>query len=254
MNQHQQPAGEHSEVLSAANLTAGYKDERIIRNVNVSFRAAEVTALIGSNGAGKSTLLKSLFGLARIFGGSLRINGVVTEPNARTLVELGVSYVPQVANVFPTLSVLENLQIGTYVRTGGSLDLVVDIFPVLGKLLKRPAYKLSGGERNMLAVGRALMSQPTTLLLDEPTGGLAPRLAEDFWHYLTDLATRGIAIAVVEQNVDMAIKFAQDVYVLADGRIAMRGTGAELARLDNLDDLFLGRLEIIEKALNDMKE
>jgi branched-chain amino acid transport system ATP-binding protein len=245
--------GAGREVLSAAGLTAGYNDERIIHDIDVSFHAAQLTALIGSNGAGKSTLLKSLFALTRIFAGQLRIDGTVTKPDARVLVARGMSYVPQVANVFPTMTVLENLEVGTYVRKGGSVELVVDVFPVLGKLMKRPAHKLSGGERNMLAVGRALMSQPVLLLLDEPTGGLAPGLAEDFWHYLTDLAGRGIAIAAVEQNVDMAIQFARDVYVLADGRIALHGSGAELARLGNLDDLFLGRPETIEQALNDMK-
>lgn len=243
----------HPEVLSVTNFSAGYKDERIIRDIDVAFHACTLTALIGSNGAGKSTLLKSIFGLTRIFGGELRLNGALTKPDARILVSQGLNYVPQVANVFPTMTVLQNLEIGTYVRKGGSVELVIDVFPVIGKLLKRPAHKLSGGERNMLAVGRALMSNPMMLLLDEPTGGLAPGLAEEFWHYLTNLAGRGIGIAVVEQNVDMAIKFARDVYVLADGRIALHGTGAELSRLDNLDDLFLGRPTTAETVLNETK-
>lgn len=247
------PAADSAEVLSVTDFSAGYKDERIIREVDVAFHASTLTALIGSNGAGKSTLLKSIFGLTRIFGGELRLNGTATKPDARVLVSRGLNYVPQVANVFPTLTVLENLEIGTYVRKGGSVELVVEVFPVLAKLMKRPAHKLSGGERNMLAVGRSLMSNPMMLLLDEPTGGLAPGLAEEFWHYLTDLAGRGIGIAVVEQNVDMAIRFAHDVYVLADGRIALHGTGAELSRLDNLDDLFLGRPTTAETALNRMK-
>jgi branched-chain amino acid transport system ATP-binding protein len=242
-----------AEVLSATRLSAGYRSDEIIHDIDVQFHAGHLTALIGSNGAGKSTLLKTLFGLTRITAGELRVRGVVTAPQARTLVEQGVNYVPQVANVFPTMTVLENLEIGTYVRAGGSVDLVVEIFPVLAKLARRQAHKLSGGERNMLAVGRALMSNPAVLLLDEPTGGLAPGLAEDFWHYLTNLAGRGISVAVVEQNVDMAIQFAHDVFVLADGRIALHGSGAELARLDNLDDLFLGRPDTIERALNDMK-
>lgn len=247
------PGGERADVLSATGLTAGYRAEQIIHDIDVEFQAGTLTALIGSNGAGKSTLLKTLFGLTRISAGELRVRGVVTVPQARVLVEQGVNYVPQVANVFPTMTVLENLEIGTYVRAGGSVDLVVEVFPVLAKLVKRQAHKLSGGERNMLAVGRALMSNPAVLLLDEPTGGLAPGLAEDFWHYLSNLAGRGISVAVVEQNVDMAIQFAHDVFVLADGRIALHGSGAELARLDNLDDLFLGRPDTIERALNDMK-
>lgn len=226
-------------LLAARNLTAGYREERVIFDVDVEFAPGVVTALIGSNGAGKSTLLKSLFGLTRIFGGSILLEGAVVQPVARQFVSRGIGYVPQVANVFPSLSVRENLEIGTYVRGPGSLESVLSIFPALEKLLPRQAHKLSGGERNMLAVGRALMSDPRLLLLDEATGGLAPRLAEEFWEYIDKLARSGIAIAAVEQNVDLALEHAAHVYVFGSGRLVAEGPAKEVAARKDLESLFL---------------
>lgn len=226
-------------VLSTEALSAGYGNEQILHAVDTEFFLGRITALIGSNGAGKSTLLKTLFGLTRIFEGSVRLDGKAVKPNARFFVSNGLAYVPQVANVFPTLSVQENLQIGTYVRSGGTLEFVLEVFPALGDLLTRPAHKLSGGERNMLAVGRALMSDPRVLLLDEATGGLAPRLAEEFWHYLVTLAERGIGIVAVEQNVDLAMEFAEFVYVLVNGAVAISGRGKEVAARQDFEEMFL---------------
>jgi branched-chain amino acid transport system ATP-binding protein len=226
-------------VLATVGLSAGYGDERILNSVDTEFRLGQITALVGSNGAGKSTLLKSLFGLTRIFDGAIVLDGTQVRPSARAFVMSGVGYVPQVANVFPTLSVQENLQVGTYVRKGGSIELVLDVFPALGDLMSRPAQKLSGGERNMLAVGRALMSNPRVLLLDEPTGGLAPKLAQEFWHYLVGLAERGIGVVVVEQNVDLAMEFAEYAYVLVDGFVAISGQGKEVAARQDFEEMFL---------------
>jgi len=235
-----QPVAKSSaDLLSASHLTAGYKADPVVHDVDVAFQAGSITALVGSNGAGKSTLLKALFGLVRIFSGTIAIDGHDLRPNARDLVTRGIAYVPQVANVFPSLTVKENLEVGTYVRRGGSPDNAVALFPALQHLLARPAHKLSGGERNMVAVGRALASQPRLLLLDEATGGLAPALAEDFWEHIAGLAAAGIAIVAVEQNVDLALLHAHRVYVLAGGRIAASGTASEVKVRPDLQDLFL---------------
>lgn len=226
-------------LLAARKLTAGYRDEPVIFDVDVEFPPSVITALIGSNGAGKSTLLKSLFGLTQIFGGTILLEGSEVQPVARQFVSRGIGYVPQVANVFPSLSVKENLEVGTYVRGAGSIESVLAIFPALEKLLPRQAHKLSGGERNMLAVGRALMSDPRLLLLDEATGGLAPRLAEEFWEYIDQLAQSGIAIAAVEQNVDLALEHADFVYVFGSGRVVAEGPAKEVAGRQDFESLFL---------------
>ena len=233
------PVDASSALLSTQRLTAGYRQEKVIFDVDVAFPAGVITALIGSNGAGKSTLLKSLFGLTHIFDGKVFVEGLPVEPVARNFVMRGIGYVPQVANVFPSLTVRENLDIGTYVRGGGSIDSVLKVFPALGKLLHRPAYKLSGGERNMLAVGRALMSDPKLLLLDEATGGLAPALANEFWEYIAGLARSGIAVVAVEQNVDLALEYASHVYVFGSGRVVAQGTAKEVAGRKDLEQLFL---------------
>ncbi len=233
------PISEHSPLLSTEKLTAGYRQERVIFDIDVAFPAGVITALIGSNGAGKSTLLKSLFGLTHIFAGTVLIEGRPVEPVARNFVMRGIGYVPQVANVFPSLTVRENLDIGSYVRGTGSIDSVLNVFPALGKLLRRPAFKLSGGERNMLAVGRALMSDPKLLLLDEATGGLAPALATEFWEYIAGLARTGIAVVAVEQNVDLALEYATNVYVFGSGRVVAQGPAKEVAARKDLEQLFL---------------
>jgi ABC-type branched-subunit amino acid transport system ATPase component len=226
-------------LLAAENLTAGYRQQRILFDVNATFRPGVITAIIGTNGAGKSTLVKSLFGLTHIFAGRLLVAGVPMPPVAHELVARGISYVPQVANVFPSLTVRENLEVGTYVRSGGSLDMVVHVFPPLGRLMTRTAHKLSGGERNMLAVGRAIMSNPEMLLLDEATGGLAPALASEFWEYVVGLAQSGVGIVAVEQNVDLALKFSDYAYVLAAGRVVLTGPARDVARREDFEQIFL---------------
>lgn len=226
-------------ILATRKLTAGYHDERIIYDIDVDFVPGTITSLVGGNGAGKSTLLKSLFGLTRLFDGAIIIDGHERRPSARDFVEQGINYVPQTANVFPSLSVRENLEVGTYVRKGHGVEGVLEVFPALRGLLTRSGRKLSGGERNMLAVGRALMSAPRLLLLDEPTGGLAPALAETFWQYLSSMAGSGIGIVAVEQNVDLALKYAQHVYVLGSGRIVAEGSAREIAERTDLEQLFL---------------
>ena len=226
--------------LEIRNLTAGYGNQPVLFDVSASFPRGAITAIIGPNGAGKSTLFKALFGVARIFDGDVLIDGkLLARVAADALAARGVAYVPQIANVFPSLSVRENLDIGTYVRSGGSLEHVLDIFTDLKPVLRRSAGKLSGGQRNMLAVAAALMSNPEVLLLDEATAGLAPAISTLLWQHVKRLASDGLAIAVVEQNVRLALTYADHVYLLGSGRNRLDGPSADFANRDDMDQLFL---------------
>lgn len=221
-------------------VTAGYRSQPIIFDVTVAAQAGTVTTIIGPNGAGKSTLFKALFGLARLFTGSVLVNGKPTTNSTRALVKSGVAYVPQSRNVFPSLSVRENLEIGAYVRGRLTFDRVFALFPDLASVLSKSAGKLSGGQRNMLAVARALMSDPEIVLLDEATGGLSPMLARKLWEHVAELAATGVAIIAVEQNVRMALDYSQWVYVLSAGRNLLDGSPLELSKLPNFASMFLG--------------
>ncbi len=227
--------------LEVIKLSAGYGRQNILFDVSASFGAGRVTTIIGPNGAGKSTFIKALYGLARVTSGTILLEGAAVRPDARSLVKLGVAYIPQVRNVFATLTVRENLEIGTYVRSASAgVDRVLQLFPDLRGLLRRPAGKLSGGQRNMLAVGRALMSDPCVLLLDEATGGLAPKVARDLWQHVARLATEDdVAIVAVEQNVHLAMEFSDMVYVFGSGRNRLNGTADELLARPDFAELFL---------------
>jgi ABC-type branched-subunit amino acid transport system ATPase component len=226
--------------LEVRDLSAGYGRQEILFDISASFPSKHVTTIIGPNGAGKSTFIKALYGLARVTSGTILLEGQPVRPNARSLVKLGIAYVPQVRNVFGTLTVQENLEIGTYVRSAGSMERVMELFPDLRGVLKRPAGKLSGGQRNMLAVGRALMSDPVVLLLDEATGGLAPMVARDLWVHVVELArAHDVAVVAVEQNVRLAMDFSDTVYVFGSGRNIIHGPSQELLARPDFNDLFL---------------
>jgi len=224
--------------LEVVDLSSGYAGQVILHNVSASFQSGVVTALIGPNGAGKSTLLKTIFGLCRIQSGTIYLHGQPVSGSAEDLVRRGVAYVPQVKNVFPTLSVRENLEIGTYVRSADSLSRALDLFPDLKAVLKKRAGQLSGGQQNMLAVGRALMSNPTVLLVDEASGGLAPLAAQGLWRQLVESSRTGVAVIAVEQNVSLALEHAQKVYLLTSGRNRYEGTPKELTARGDFESLF----------------
>ncbi|HLZ47807.1 MAG TPA: ABC transporter ATP-binding protein [Candidatus Limnocylindria bacterium] len=227
-------------MLEARGITAGYGALPVIFEASATFTDGSITAIIGPNGAGKSTLLKSLFGLTRLFAGSVLLDGealpVLAAPE---LVRRGVAYVPQLGNVFPTLTVRENLEIGSYVRGHRSLDAVLSIFTDLAPALRKSAGKLSGGQRQMLAVGRALMSEPRVLLLDEATAGLSPLIQNTLWQHIRRLADNGLAIAVVEQNVGLALRLADQVYLLTSGRNRLAGPAEMFRARTDLEQLFL---------------
>ena len=226
--------------LEVRQITAGYGSLPIIFDVDAHFAPGQVTVVIGPNGAGKSTLFKAIFGLVRVFSGEVLLDGKPISPiSPRTLVRAGVAYVPQSGNVFPTLTVKENLLIGGSVVGATDLEAALDAFPILRKELGRPAGKLSGGQRNMLAVARALVAKPKVLLLDEVTAGLARMISNHLWESVVQLARSGVAVGVVEQNVRQALERSDRAYLLASGRNRLDAPAAELAARTDLEALFL---------------
>jgi branched-chain amino acid transport system ATP-binding protein len=232
-------------VLEIAGLRAGYGAIEVLRGVDLAVAAGEIVALLGSNGAGKSTLNNTISGLLAPFGGSIRFEGTDIAGAASTrIVEAGLVQVPEGRRVFPTLSVLENLELGSYRRgrpqRARNLARVLAIFPALGERLGQIAGTLSGGEQQMLAIGRGLMSEPRLLILDEPSLGLSPLLVEQMFGLIGRLNADGLAILLVEQNVVQSLAIAHRAYVLENGRITLSGVAAELAQNPELRRSYLG--------------
>jgi branched-chain amino acid transport system ATP-binding protein len=232
-------------VLEVAGLRAGYGTVEILRGVDLTVGAGEIVALLGSNGAGKSTLNNTVCGLYRAFGGSIRFEGKdIADASSMTIVEAGLIQVPEGRRVFPNLSVRDNLELGSYRRgkpaRRRNFDHVVEIFPRLGERLTQAAGTLSGGEQQMLAIGRGLMSEPKLLILDEPSLGLSPILVEEMFDLIRRLHEHGLSILLVEQNVVQSLAIAHRAYVLENGRIALSGLAADLARHPELRKSYLG--------------
>src|SRR5579859_1415691 len=232
--------------LRATGVTAGYGGDPVIRNVTVRVEPGEVVSLVGANGSGKSTLLKSLVGVVRVTAGTVLVGDTdVTRWAPEEVARAGVGYVPQVDDVFAPLTVRENLEMGGYLLPSrlvkGRIDDVVAVFPRLSAMLSRPAGKLSGGERKMLAMGRVLMLQPSVFLLDEPTANLAPAIARTLLEeHVRGLAVSGAAVLVVEQRARAVLAIADRSYVLAGGEVRMEGTPAELTASPAFVESFLG--------------
>jgi len=229
------------------NVVAGYVPEvDILRGSSLELGRGELIGIIGPNGAGKSTMLKALFGLIPIRSGTVSYEGDdVTGRKANVLVARGIGYVPQINNVFPSLSVNENLEMGGYLRKGGlqeRLDWVVSMFPRLGERIGQRAGSLSGGERQMLAMGRALMMEPKVLLLDEPSAGLSPMLQDQVFERVEQVNDAGVSIIMVEQNAARCLQICDRGYVLDQGRNAYTGTGQELLTDPKVIELYLGTL------------
>ena len=234
-----------SALLSVRNLTAGYGGVPIIEDVDLDVAESEIAVIIGPNGAGKSTLLKSIFALTAVSAGTITFDGRgITGARTPDLVPMGIAAVPQSRNVFPTLTVAENLDVGTYAApvrdSSAMLARVLALFPDLAAKLKQPAGELSGGQRQMVAIGRALMSAPRLLLLDEPTAGLSPAYLERIFDLLLDIRATGVTILMVEQNARQALRIADRGHVLAAGRNFADGTGAELLADETVRRSFLG--------------
>jgi ABC-type branched-subunit amino acid transport system ATPase component len=232
--------------LRADGVTAGYGGDPVVRGVSVLARAGEVVSVVGPNGSGKSTLLKAMIGVLRVSAGRIWIGGrEVTNLPPEEMARSGVGYVPQVDDVFAPLTVKENLEMGGYLLARRQLpervEHVLTVFPRLGGMLRRPAGKLSGGERKMLAMGRVLMLEPAVFLLDEPTANLAPAVARSILdEQVKHLATRGAAVLIVEQRARAVLAVSDRTYVLGGGELTMEGTPAELGGNPAFVASFLG--------------
>ncbi|MEX2223344.1 MAG: ABC transporter ATP-binding protein [Candidatus Rokuibacteriota bacterium] len=216
----------------------------ILHDVSIEIRPGEIVTLIGPNGAGKSTLMKTVFGLLRPRRGSIRLNGDdITGLTPSLLVRRGLSYVPQVDNVFPSLTVDENLEMGAVVRTDdirARLEDVLALFPTLRPKRRLKAGGLSGGERQMVAMCRALMLDPTLLLLDEPSAGLSPLLVDSVFEKIESINRGGVAILLVEQSAREALRRSHRGYVLAGGQVRLEGAGPALLENPEVGRLYLG--------------
>jgi ABC-type branched-subunit amino acid transport system ATPase component len=233
-------------VLVATGVTAGYGGDPVIRNISVRAAPGQVISVVGPNGSGKSTLLKAIVGILRITAGQVQIGGRdVTNAQPEQLARAGVGYVPQVDDVFAPLTVRENLEMGGFLlprgELAGRIEHVVTVFPRLGGMLRRPAGKLSGGERKMLAMGRVLMLAPAVFLLDEPTASLAPAIARSLLEQqVASLAAAGAAVLIVEQRARAVLAVSDFTYVLGGGELRMSGTPAELSASPAFVSSFLG--------------
>ena len=233
-----------SAILETSGLVAGYGEVEILHGVAICVEPGQMVAVIGPNGAGKSTLLKTIFGLVQTRQGGVRFNGaeITNEPTNR-IVAKGISYVPQTENVFPSLSINENLEMGAFIRRDGlreRLEQVYAIFPDLAGRRGDGAGKLSGGQRQMLALARALMLDPQILLLDEPSASLSPKMVASLFERIREINAGGTAILLVEQNAREALSFSDHGYVLAMGENRLEGEAKSLLQNDEVGKLYLG--------------
>jgi branched-chain amino acid transport system ATP-binding protein len=238
--------GEEPSVLEVDKLTAGYGGPPVISGVSIAAKQGAITAIVGPNGAGKSTLLKAIAGLIRPTEGSVTFKGTdVTGLPAEKLVGKGLAYVPQVANVFPDLTIRENLDMGGYSRKEGvreRIDQLFQLFPDLASSSNRKAHTLSGGQRTMLALARGLMVDPAVLILDEPSAGLAPKFQGLIWDRIEEIRATNVAVLVIEQNTRETLRHAQWAYVLVLGQNRLEGPGQDLLDDEEVVNLYVGRL------------
>ena len=247
------PAPARTAVVEVNNVTAGYvPGVNILNACSLTAYDGELIGIIGPNGAGKSTLLKSIFGLVKVREGEIRLRGDnITNLKANKLVSKGVGFVPQTNNVFPTLTIQENLEMGMYQKPKGlaeRLEFVTEIFPELRKRLGQRAGSLSGGERQMVAMSRALMMGPHVLLLDEPSAGLSPVRQDEAFLRVKEINKAGVTTIMVEQNARRCLQICDRGYVLDQGRDAYTGTGRDLMKDPKVIELYLGTLAADQDA------
>jgi len=233
-------------VLTLSGVSAGYGSVPAVSDVSIAIGEGEAVGLLGANGAGKSTTLRAISGLVRPTSGTITFFGTnIAALPAYKITALGIAHVPEGRQVFPELTVRENLEIGAYIRSAKAvrartLELVFNIFPVLAERRKQLAGTMSGGEQQMLAVGRGLMLKPRLLMLDEPSLGLAPVVTDATFEKIQEIHSMGTAILLVEQNVSRALALVQRAYVLESGKVIMQGTSAELANNKQVQAAYLG--------------
>tara|TARA_B100000902_G_scaffold254351_1_gene240795 strand:- start:28 stop:744 length:717 start_codon:yes stop_codon:yes gene_type:complete len=234
-------------ILECNGIAAGYvKGLNILQGVDLVVSEGEVVSIIGPNGAGKSTLLKAIMGLINISAGRFFINGSdKTNLSTHKIVNEGIGYVPQVENIFPSMTIEENIEIGAWSiakNRKSSVEEVLQDFPLLNERRKEKAGNLSGGQRQILALSRALVTSPNLLLLDEPSAGLSPVAINEVFETIKEINDKGVSILLVEQNAKRALKFSNRGYVLDQGRNAYQGEGKELLNDSRVVDLYLGKL------------
>ena len=231
-------------MLKVNDITVDYGNIHALKDISLEVHTDEIVALIGANGAGKSTTLKTISGLMRTKTGSITLmDEDISHTDAHRLVSKGLAHVPEGRRIFLQMTVLENLEMGAYTQPGYVKDGIKDVFERFPRLKHRKnqiAGTLSGGEQQMLAMGRALMSKPKLLMLDEPSMGLAPILVQQIFDIIKELHAAGTTILLVEQNAEMALRIADRAYVLESGRITISGTGKELAQSDSIKKAYLG--------------
>ncbi|SCY39773.1 ABC transporter ATP-binding protein [Paracoccus tibetensis] len=231
--------------LIGENMTGGYgKGADILHDCTIAVEKGQIAVIVGPNGAGKSTAMKAIFGMLNLRQGSVRLNGRdISALNPQDRVKAGMGFVPQVNNIFPSMSVEENLEMGAYIRRDDikpTLEQVYELFPAVAAKRKQAAGELSGGQRQQVAVGRALMTQPQVLMLDEPTAGVSPIVMDELFDRIIAIARGGLPVLMVEQNARQAMMIADKAYVLVQGANAHTGTGKELMQNDEVRRTFLG--------------
>ncbi len=232
-------------ILNVNDLVAGYGATEVLHGVSFEIRAGHIVTLIGANGAGKTTTLRSLFGLTKVHKGSIVLFGEeLIGLSSYTIAQRGLGFVPQERNIFPTLTVRENLEMGGYLlkptELGARIQYVTNFLPVLKDRMNQQAGTLSGGERRMLAIGRALIAKPKLLMLDEPSLGLAPKVVDSVFERVNAIHEDGVGILIVEQNARRALGIANRGYVLELGQVRFEGSGRDLLNDPNVQKAYLG--------------
>jgi len=233
-------------MLEIRNIDVHYGVIHVLKGISFTVNDGEIVTLIGANGAGKTTTLRTISGLKKPTSGTILLDGEdITATSTQERVKRGISHAPEGRRIFPDMTVLENLELGAYLRKdkegiAKDLKMVYERFPILSDRKKQLAGTLSGGEQQMLAIGRALMSRPKILFLDEPSMGLAPFLVQEIFNIIKDINKAGTTILLVEQNASMALQIAHRAYVLETGSIVLSGTGSELMQSDEIKKAYLG--------------
>lgn len=230
--------------LIGENMTGGYGGADILHDCTIGVEKGEIAVIVGPNGAGKSTAMKAVFGMLNIREGAVKMDGEdISKMSPQDRVHKGMAFVPQTSNVFTSMSVEENLEMGAFIREDDfstTMEQVFELFPILKEKRRQPAGELSGGQRQQVAVGRALMTQPKVLMLDEPTAGVSPIVMDELFDRIIEIARTGIAILMVEQNAKQALNIADKGYVLVQGRNRYTDTGEALMADPEVRKAFLG--------------
>ena len=233
-----------NEILSIHDLSVNYGGIEAVKGISLDVHKGEIVTLIGANGAGKSSTLRTIAGLVKPSGGTINFRGDnITGRDATTIVKKGITLVPEGRHIFPDLTVLENLKVGAYLRSddiSGDIQWVYDLFPRLRERSWQAGGTLSGGEQQMLAVGRALMARPKLIMMDEPSLGLAPLVVRDIFEIIRQINRQGVSILLIEQNANMALKVADSAYVMETGCITLSGAGKDLLNNEAVKKAYLG--------------